>query len=466
MVHAEIDKSFCGFGLKNIILNRYEKLFSFAKSQLKELAGRGAPFNLTLQMMDTHFENGYVCGLCGNEFGENQYANVLACSSRQLAEFVRWVQKQDFYDNTTIILAGDHPTMDSDFCNDAAPDYQRRVYVSIINGAPPQRGSKGAREYSTFDLFPTTLAALGVSIEGNRLGLGSNLYSDKQTLIERFGLEECNQRLELRSRFMERLNRSSLTKGLIPLISNSTGISVYKEGDGTVSVYALTRYDCRQISDVHHIELECWDLSNPSAEHQYAVMNWDEEMIGHYAELIVDDIDFSNLAAAVRIVKTDNSSVCVYEALCAENFAQYLSDLKQRDCLVFLAACDNAASEFYNSDYMLLKQLGANQNLFGHYKASYVLVADTSGNRTEPIYEALSDTEAIDITGQVDGVDYTIKSSGNPSDHIASIMINGEEYAVNGQGLNIVVYDSEQKKVVDSICFNTLMLGHPAMRKR
>ena len=133
---------------------------------------------------------------------------------------------------------------------------------------------------------------------------------------------------------------------------------------------------------------------------------------------------------------------------------------------MFLAVCDNAAFRYYNSDFKLLNQLGANLNLYGHMNASYVLIADTSGKRTGPIYEALSDTEAIEVSGQVDGVDYSVRSSGDSSDGIASIIINGEEYAVNAQGLNIVVFDSEQKEVVDSICFNTFMSGHPAMRKR
>ncbi|MGF0065396.1 hypothetical protein ACQRCQ_09010 [Lachnospiraceae bacterium SGI.085] len=44
------------------------------------------------------------------------------------------------------------------------------------------------RKYTTVDLFPTTLAAMGVKIEGNRLGLSVNLYSSEKTsLYERYG---------------------------------------------------------------------------------------------------------------------------------------------------------------------------------------------------------------------------------------------------------------------------------------
>ena len=72
------------------------RLFEFAKNRLGELATQNEPFNLTMLTVDTHFEDGYVCDKCDDRFGNNQYANVMACSSKQVAEFVEWVQQQDF----------------------------------------------------------------------------------------------------------------------------------------------------------------------------------------------------------------------------------------------------------------------------------------------------------------------------------------------------------------------------------
>ena len=144
-----------------------QKLFEFAKNRLSELATQDEPFNLTMLTVDTHFEDGYVCDKCDDKFGDNQYANVIACSSKQVAEFVEWVQQQDFYENTTIVISGDHPTMDSDFCEDVDESYTRKVYTAYINGGKTELSN--ARNYTTMDAFPTTLAAIGVEIEGNRL---------------------------------------------------------------------------------------------------------------------------------------------------------------------------------------------------------------------------------------------------------------------------------------------------------
>jgi phosphoglycerol transferase len=69
-----------------------EKLFSYAKQKLTELSKSDAPFNLTCLTVDTHFPDGYACRLCKNE-NESQYANVISCSSRQVAQFVSWIQQ-------------------------------------------------------------------------------------------------------------------------------------------------------------------------------------------------------------------------------------------------------------------------------------------------------------------------------------------------------------------------------------
>ena len=180
-----------------------EKLYSYAREELSNLAKEDKPFNLTLLTVDTHFPDGYVCRLCQNNYPDNQYANVYRCASRQVTDFVNWIKKQDFYENTTIVISGDHPTMDRDFCDHVPKSYQRKVYTVFLNSAA-KRKDRNKREYSTFDYFPTTLAAMGVEIPRNRLGLGTNLFSGESTLTEKFGKEEKKE-LEERSDFMIKL---------------------------------------------------------------------------------------------------------------------------------------------------------------------------------------------------------------------------------------------------------------------
>ena len=176
-----------------------EKLFAYAKAILTELGESGEPFNFTTLTADTHFPDGYACRLCEDGHAD-QYANVLSCSSRQVYEFLEWIRRQPFYENTTIILSGDHLTMDPEFLAELDEGYTRTMYNCIINPAvQPVRTTE--RKFGVFDMFPTTLAAMGVQIEGDRLGLGTNLFSDLPTLTEEYGYEFLDEELQKRSEY-------------------------------------------------------------------------------------------------------------------------------------------------------------------------------------------------------------------------------------------------------------------------
>lgn len=175
-----------------------EKLYSNAKKELKRLAKSDQPFNLTMLTVDTHFTGGYYCSLCKNKY-QDQYSNVIACASRQVTDFISWVQQQPFYENTTIVISGDHPTMDSEYMKDVPESYARKVYTAVINSACDYKLDYD-RKFTTLDMFPTTLASLGAKIKGNRLALGTNLFADKATLAEELG-SKLDEKISLNSRY-------------------------------------------------------------------------------------------------------------------------------------------------------------------------------------------------------------------------------------------------------------------------
>lgn len=180
-------------------------LFKYAKEQLTEISKEDEPFNFTLLTCDTHFTDGYVCEGCDKNF-EDQYSNVIRCSSKQVSEFVNWIQDQPFYKNTTIIISGDHITMQPDIQEQADKNKygERTVYNAFINSKVEDNKNTTNRHFFTTDMYPTTLAALGVTIEGNRLGLGTNLFSGESTLAEKYGTEYVRAELEKKSTFYNR----------------------------------------------------------------------------------------------------------------------------------------------------------------------------------------------------------------------------------------------------------------------
>lgn len=167
-------------------------LFEYAKQELTKIAAQDQPFAFTMLTVDTHHIGGYQCEYCRESTSGETYDQSISCSSRQVAAFVRWLQAQPFYENTTIIISGDHESMDNGyFTRNVDDDHQRMVYNCFLNSAASTENTK-RRQFNATDMFPTTLAAMGCSIDGDRLGLGTNLFSKLPTLTEQMGFEKLN----------------------------------------------------------------------------------------------------------------------------------------------------------------------------------------------------------------------------------------------------------------------------------
>ena len=264
-----------------------QKLFEFAKEKLLQLSQGDEPFNLTMLTVDTHFEDGYVCEQCPTEY-DTQYSNVMACSSRQVGEFLKWIQQQDFYENTTIVISGDHPTMDSDYCAeiDQEGNYDRRVFTAYINAAAYAQDQQ-ERTYSTFDNFPTTLAALGVQIDGDRLGLGTNLFSGTKTLLEEFGNSKVNAELKKKSEFIEKLSAMDKTNDALLIREGKMNgadadIDMTHVAEGYIPV-AVTNVSDSIVNNLQGLVLTVW-TEDGQADVTWYELNPDEE--GNYAGII------------------------------------------------------------------------------------------------------------------------------------------------------------------------------------
>ena len=175
-------------------------LFDIAKSRLKKLSKNDQPFNLQLITIDTHFPDGHKYGFTTKKH-KSRYENVYATSSKLIYDFVSWVKTQDFYKDTTIVILGDHISMQEEFfAKRNIPKEGRFIYNCYINSAVKPYQTEN-RIYTELDTYPTTIAAMGGEIKGNRLALGVNLFSKQKTLPEKYGLEFFNGEIEKKSIF-------------------------------------------------------------------------------------------------------------------------------------------------------------------------------------------------------------------------------------------------------------------------
>ncbi|MBZ8177668.1 sulfatase-like hydrolase/transferase [Corynebacterium sp. 3HC-13] len=180
-----------------------DKIYEFAKREITRLSQQPKPFYFILENADTHFPDGYKSPKITEEPFDTQYGNVIFYSQAQVMKFVQWVQQQPFAQDTSIMIVGDHRSMDKAFFDGWDKDYERTIVNMILNPAiaPPPRERMHRRDFAPFDLFPTALAAIGANIKNDRAGIGTNLFSGRKTLIEEHGLQSINDALAKRSEF-------------------------------------------------------------------------------------------------------------------------------------------------------------------------------------------------------------------------------------------------------------------------
>lgn len=180
------------------------KLYEFAKDDLLEIANSNEPFMYTITTNDTHREKGYTDESCQFNF-KYPMQNAIACTDQMLSDFLRWIMAQPFYENTTVVILGDHLGHEEEYVKTLSPQEDRRVFNLILN---PLIDSKKLNEEERLfwagDMFPTVLASLGVNIQGDRLALGANLFSDQSTLLENYGREAVYLALEKNSDYYAR----------------------------------------------------------------------------------------------------------------------------------------------------------------------------------------------------------------------------------------------------------------------
>ena len=423
-----------------------QKLFEFAKTKVKDMASSDKPFALTILTADTHFEDGYVCSLCKNDF-DTQYSNVMACSSRQVSEFIKWLKEQDFYADTTIILSGDHTTMDSNYCNGVDPSYERRTYTNIINSAVKPVNDRH-REYTTFDMFPTTLAAMGATINGNRLGLGTNLFSDSPTLYERFGRETLEDELTKSSEFFKNIAKfDPLAKSILENLGYLEMSCEYTDhGKLEVSFWGTERGGLV----IDKVKGEFFDAAGTSRGTCDFVLDSEKNWKGIFdAGLSFRDC-FSGILKLtatdskgeehVIFENTDSRSVIRIRDIPA--YMKILSELE--DVSILVAAKGNASKGLSQKIRDSFGLLGLDLNLPESGQVSLCAVKG-NGFRDVKTGEGL-----MILNGKVGSADYEIASS----DSVASVVIDKKEYAMDSAGYNIVVFDERTDKVIDSTAFD------------
>ena len=175
------------------------KMYEYAKVEIDSLAKTGKPFAVYMLTVDTHQPNGYIDDSCAVEVKdvEGKLPKALRCASKMLDSFILWASSQPWFENTVISVMGDH-SMQSLSKKAGVPLTDSLYWVNFMFNSAIEN-PVASRAYSSLDMFPTLLESIGFTIEGHAIGLGHSLFSDGQTLLEKYGRHTLDSLLRVRS---------------------------------------------------------------------------------------------------------------------------------------------------------------------------------------------------------------------------------------------------------------------------
>ena len=157
-------------------------LYKMIKDELNVLSSREKPFLLSFITLDTHAPDYFLSPGCTRK--KSLKEDVVLCMDEMFADFIGWLEKQPFYENTTVVVLGDHPETG---INRLYPKLKNRKVVNFILNPAAELKKENHSSWTTLDMAPTILNAAGVLFDGGGFGLGRSLFSKEPTLTEKLG---------------------------------------------------------------------------------------------------------------------------------------------------------------------------------------------------------------------------------------------------------------------------------------
>lgn len=207
------------------------------------------------------------------------------------------------------------------------------------------------------------------------------------------------------------------------------------------------------------IENEYLELKQNSQNSEVAVCYREGTgFFGTYFTLF--DYDIQNIRYEKIEAGEEDGTLPIYSAI---NF-KYVTGLKSAEetieffdlvneiekPLIIIAVKDEASTALTDEMIGYMQSLGVQFDLKDKYRWSYLAVVDEG----KVVYESAEES-TLTLHEKIDDYDLSVKSGGYNNGNVASIVIDGKEYAINGRGINIVVIDKKNDYVVDSVRIDT-----------
>ncbi|MDO4556096.1 MAG: hypothetical protein Q4B70_13250, partial [Lachnospiraceae bacterium] len=224
----------------------------------------------------------------------------------------------------------------------------------------------------------------------------------------------------------------------------------------------LTFIDYNMIPDEYGLD---WKTdTTDKGDHMNVVGN--EKVSNYLGQYMKDHYHFEdkrdNEAYASWAETSENFSK-IYEKNRIANIvdmSEYLNFIQQDCYTAVIAVKGDTTRELKDETKEILRKMGVDEAMMTTREGSYIGILDSG-----TIIEQQSGQELLEYKDMVGEIKIEAKSGGRLVGNQALIQIDGEEYSPDNTGINIVVYDKDLKRVVDSVSFNTTRANNKISRR-
>ena len=357
------------------------------------------------------------------------------------------IKENDYYANTTIALS-----------YEASAEYELQ-FVNSVEGDVKfeNENNEESKIYDRVDSMPTTLVATGFDVSNDILGLGTSLFSDLDTLRSFYGDEAYNEYMYANSAYMNQKYDQQLRGTLCKSIGECYRLNVKQKNDSVLELVFVDRIKNR-IKEVDHMEADIWQKEDKSDKKTVVLKK--QFLRGTYkAEYKKYDKNIDTFSAEMYMVSKDGLRYPMY-SVNNELIEGYTGDLvtfvkkiSDKNYTIFISSKDDMSAGILPEEEIALRSIGLKADFKNNYREGYVAVinADDSDDNVIERYG-----ESAEITGVTrDGKEYDLISQGYNSGSDSHLIFDGQDYSYSKRGISILLYDSEEGRIVESAWYDT-----------
>jgi phosphoglycerol transferase len=451
-------------------------VFDKAKDVVHQTDSIHKPFMLWISTIQTHHTDGVVDDRM-LEFVEKQETNLetAALSTDWLVEdFLSFLEQRGLMKNTVVYLFPDHLFMQNKKIFDKTNE-PRSLW--LMTNADEKDLHIDSSNFYQIDIIGNILS--GAKIKHNAKFLADFINEDKNEFINKNVklITAINSASIIREQILSEsfcLNLNMKNKTLTCLMNRDTLFVLDIDSVRHAPVYLLLNKALKIIS-IRHTNNEiydyCYSYIKISIKDTHICFDWirDDAYTYHQqsaSEIRIDNEQIASIVTSIMPNEVNSYSVADYFSNGVVEYAptikdsiliEYLSVILEDSSKVVMMSCCDDASIYFGKLRPVFSKTGLKESLEGKFRWSYL----AAFSNHEVYCEKAADSVALHKRFTIGDIPIYLASNGWNSYaqpyNAQHIVINSQEYSLGKRGLNVAIFDTKSRKVIDS--FNVDFYG-------